>query len=145
MVGISQGVLWDNCWMSKDQYYCKILNGAENSICLLLAIFKSVLNRTEGYGMKKQKFHQQIHEPANKDYFGFPNNVDSSVSIPKVAHIWTHLIFKLVFLIYWLIHFIIFKKNSFQSNIKIILESSTFLLDFIFKKYQTVVLSFLFY
>ena len=63
--------------MSKDQYYCKILNGAENSICLLLAIFKSVLNRTEGYGMKKQKFHQQIHGSANKDYFSSPNNVDS--------------------------------------------------------------------
>ena len=36
-----------------------------------------MLNRTEGYGMKKQTFHQQIHGPANIDYFGSPKNVDS--------------------------------------------------------------------
>ena len=63
--------------MSKDEYACKSLNAAENSICLLLATFKAVLNRNEGYGMKIQKFHQQVHGPANIEYFGSPKNVDS--------------------------------------------------------------------
>ena len=63
--------------MSQDEYDCKTLNAAENNICLLLATFKAVLSRNEGYGMKIQKFHQQVHGPANKDDFGSPKNVDS--------------------------------------------------------------------
>ena len=63
--------------MSKEEYDCKTLNTAEDNFYLLLATFKAVLNRTEGYGMKIQKFHQQIHGPANIDYFGSPKNVDN--------------------------------------------------------------------
>jgi hypothetical protein len=47
--------------MSKEEYDCKTLKTAEDNVRLLLATFKAVLNRTEGYGMKIQKFHQQIH------------------------------------------------------------------------------------
>ena len=63
--------------MSKDEYDYKTLKAAENNIHLLLATFKAVLNSNEGYGMKIQKFHQQVHGPANIDYFGSPKNVDS--------------------------------------------------------------------
>ena len=66
--------------MSQDEYDCNTLNAAENNICLLLATFKVVLSRNEGYGMKIQKFHQQVHGPANKDNFGSPKNVDSRPS-----------------------------------------------------------------
>ena len=63
--------------MTKDEYDCKTLNAAENNIRLMLANFKAVLNRNEGNDMKIQKFHQQVHGPANIDYFGSPKNVDS--------------------------------------------------------------------
>ena len=63
--------------MSKEEYDCKTLKTAEGNVCLLLTSFNIVLNRTEGYGMKIQKFHQQIYGPANMDYFGSPKNVDS--------------------------------------------------------------------
>ena len=76
-VSLFQEVLCYSCWMSKDEYDCKTLKAAEDNICLLLATFKAVLNRNEGYGMKIQKFHQQVHGPANIDYFGSPKNVDS--------------------------------------------------------------------
>jgi hypothetical protein len=76
-VHLFQEVLWYNCWISKEEYDCKTLKTAEDIVCLLLATFKAVLNRTEGYDMKIQKFHQQIHGPANIDYFGSPKNVDS--------------------------------------------------------------------
>ena len=36
----------------------------------MLLDFKLVLDRTDGYGMKIQKFHQQIDGPANIDYLG---------------------------------------------------------------------------
>ena len=71
-VHLFQEVLWYNCWMSKEEYDCKTLKTAEDNVCLLLAISKVMLYRTEGYGMKIQKFHQQIHGPANIDYFGSP-------------------------------------------------------------------------
>ena len=67
-----QEVLWYSCWMSKDEYDCKTLNAAENNIHLLLATFKAVLSRNKGFGMKIQKFHQQVRGPANIDYFGSP-------------------------------------------------------------------------
>ena len=76
-VDLSQEVLWYNCWMSKEVHDCKTLSAAGDNVCLLLATFKSVLNRTEGYGMKNETFHQQIPGPANIDYFGSPTNVDS--------------------------------------------------------------------
>ena len=76
-VSLFQKVLWYSCWMSKDKYDCKTLKAAENNIHLLLATFKAVSSRNEGYGMKIQKFHQQVHGPANIDYFGSPKNVDS--------------------------------------------------------------------
>ena len=76
-VHLFQDVLWYNCWMSEEKYDCKTLKTAEDNVCLLLASFKVVLNITEGYGMKIQKFHQQIYGPANMDYFGSPKNVDS--------------------------------------------------------------------
>ena len=60
--------------MSKEEYDCKTLKTAEGNVCLLLTSFNIVLNRTEGYGMKIQKFHQQIHGPANIDYFGSPKS-----------------------------------------------------------------------
>ena len=76
-VSLFQEVLWYSCWMSKDEYDSKTLNAAENNIRLLLATFKAVLIRNEGYAMKIQKFQQQVHGPANIDYFGSPKNVDS--------------------------------------------------------------------
>ena len=76
-VCILQEVLWYNCWMSKQEYDCKTLSTAEDNVCQLLETFKVVQNRTEGYDMKIQKFHQQMHVPASKDYFGSHNNVDS--------------------------------------------------------------------
>ena len=76
-VSLFQEVLWYSCWMSKDENDYKTLNAAENNIRLLLATFKAVLNRNEGYGTRIQKFHQQVHGPANIDYFGSPKNVDS--------------------------------------------------------------------
>ena len=74
-----------------------------------------------------------------------PSGIVVSVWIPKVAHIQTHLIFKLIILRYWLIHFNIlhfFTCNSYFLNF---CQSSTFHLEFIFKPYQTVSLSFVFY
>ena len=82
-----QEVLWYSCWMSKDEYDCKTLKAAENNIHLLLAIVKAVLSRNEGYGMKIQKFHQQVHGPASIDYFGSPKNVDSR---PREKNLKTH-------------------------------------------------------
>ena len=76
-VSLFQEVLCYSCWMSKDEYDCKTLKATEDNIRLLLATFKAVLNRNEGYGMKIQKFHQQVYGPANIDYFGSPKNVDS--------------------------------------------------------------------
>ena len=55
-VHLFQEVLWYNYWMSKEEYDYKTLSTAEDNVCLLLATFKVVLNRTEGYGMKIQKF-----------------------------------------------------------------------------------------
>ena len=60
-VSLFQVVLWYSYCMSKDEYDCKTLKAAENNICLLLATLKTVLNRNEGYGMKIQKFQQQVH------------------------------------------------------------------------------------
>ena len=76
-VCLSQDVLWYNCWISKEEIDSKTLSSAEDNVCLLLATFKVVINRTEGYGMKIQKFHPQIHGSANIDSFGPPKNVDS--------------------------------------------------------------------
>ena len=58
--------------MSKDEYTCHILASAKAEVRALLLDFKLVLNRTDGYGMNIQKFHQQIHGPVNIDYFGDP-------------------------------------------------------------------------
>jgi hypothetical protein len=49
-VHLFQEVLWYNCWISKEEYDCKTLKTAEDNVRLLLATFKVVLNRTEGYG-----------------------------------------------------------------------------------------------
>ena len=62
--------------MSKDEYACHTLASAKANLIALLLDFKLVLDRTDGNGMKFQKFHQQIHEPANIDYFGSAKNVD---------------------------------------------------------------------
>ena len=62
--------------MSKDEYACHTLASAKAEVRALLLDFKLVLDRTDGYGMKIQKYHQQIHGPANIDYFGSPKNVD---------------------------------------------------------------------
>ena len=70
-------LLWYNSRVSKDEYDCKTLNTAEGNICLLLASFKAGLSRAEGYGLKIQIVHQQIHGPANIDFFGIPKNVDA--------------------------------------------------------------------
>ena len=76
-ISLFQEILWYSCWMSKDEYDCKTLKAPENNIHLLLATFKAVLSRNEGYGMKIQKFHQLVHGPANIDSFGSPKNVGS--------------------------------------------------------------------
>ena len=71
-ITLFQKVLWYNCWMSKDEYACHTLASAKAEVRALLLDFKLVLDRTDGYGMKIQKYHQQIHGPANIDYFGSP-------------------------------------------------------------------------
>ena len=55
-VHLFQEVLWYNCWISKEEYDCKTLSIAEDNVCLLLATFKAVLNRIEGY--RSQPFLQ---------------------------------------------------------------------------------------
>jgi hypothetical protein len=62
--------------MSKDENVIHTLASAKAEVRALLLDFKLALDRTNGYGMKIQKFHQEIHGPANIDYFGSPKNVD---------------------------------------------------------------------
>ena len=68
-------LMYHSC-MCKDKYDCSDLEPACVRIRQFLSTYKKVLNREEGYGMKIQKFHQQIHGPMNIDYFGSPKNVD---------------------------------------------------------------------
>jgi hypothetical protein len=73
---LSQEMLMYHSWMCKDKYDRSELDSACARIREFLSTYKKVLNREEGYGMKIQKFHQQIHGPMNIDFFGSPKNVD---------------------------------------------------------------------
>ena len=53
--------------MSKDEYACHTLASAKAEVRAMLLDFKWDLDKTNGYGMKIQKFHLQIHGPANID------------------------------------------------------------------------------